>query len=302
MSLSPNDFNRYSRYTTTFVAAVNWTIDYVGLFEHIEIPKLDKDPLQGKKNNAKLNLPIGTVLRVKYKDAFKAVHVRGYGIKPNEGCFRNGTTVVMYIGKIVVLKVPPCGKIQVAGCLNERQVYQANHAIWNHLQKIRKKHPEIIKIPEGEVPRIIYSPVMNNISINMGFNINKRKVHELLYRDTEFNVIPNDRKYAGVTAKLEVEGLRDLPLIRHRYIKGKWYASQASWTDYLAMLKPKDRTKEEKTERYHTFLIFFSGKVIQTGPRYELMENAFKYFVSSLNENRNRIEDLNKELAKKIVN
>jgi len=300
MSVTVNDFNKYSRYTVTYVAAFNWSIDYISLFQHIRIPKLAKDPLQGvKKNNVKLNLPIGTVLRVKYKDVYKNVHVRGYGITEGEGAFRNSATVVMYIGKIVVLKVPSSGKIHIAGCRTERQVYQAIHAIWNHIQHIRKVHPDIVKMAVGEMPKVIFSPVMNNISINMGFSINKKKVHEFLYKDTEFLVIPNDRKYAGVAAKLEVEGYKELPLVKHRFLDGKWYASNTNWTEYLSMLKPKDRIKEEKAERYHTFLIFFSGRVIQTGPRYELMEDVFKYFVSSINGNRPRIEDLNVEVSKK---
>lgn len=300
--ISPEDFKLFQRYTTTHIAAVNWEIDHIALYQYLDIIKLDKDPLHEKKRfDIRLNIPNGSVLQVKYKDAYKIVHVRGYGMTDDAstGCFSNSTTIVMYIDKIIVMKVPSRGKIQITGCRSEKQVYQAIHSIWNGIQKIREEHPEVAKIPEGEVPRVIYNSVMNNINMNLGFNINKRKVHEFLYQDTEFHIIPNDKKYAGVTAKLEVEGLRELPLVKHRFLDGKWYVSNATWADYLAMLNPKDRKKEDNKEHYQTFLIFHSGKVIQTGPRYALMEDVFKYFITLMNTNRHKIEDLTKELSNK---
>jgi TATA-box binding protein (TBP) (component of TFIID and TFIIIB) len=303
--ISPDDFNLFQRYTTTYIAAVNWEIDHIALYQYLDIIKLKEDPLVGKKRfNIRLNAPSGSVLQVKYKDAYKIVHVRGYGITDDAstGCFSNSTTIVMYIGKIIVMKVPSRGKIQITGCRTENQVYQAVHAIWKGIQKIKQKHPEVAKIPEGEVPRVIYHSVMNNINMNLGFNVNKRKVHEFLYQRTEFHIIPNDKKYAGVTAKLEVEGLRELPLVKHRFLNGKWYVSKGSWIDYLAMLNPKDRKKEDNKDHYQTFLIFHSGKVIQTGPRYALMENVFRYFITLMNSNRCKIEDLTIELSTKKRN
>ncbi len=301
-TISPNDFKKYQRYTTTYIAAVNWKIDYVGLFQYLPIVKLGNDPLMGNKRaHVKLNVPNGSILQVKYKDPFKIVHVRGYGKEDNAstGCFSNSLSVVMYVGKIIVLKLPPQGKIQITGCRQEKQVYTAIHAIWKGIEAVRVKHPEVVQIPEGENPKVIYHAVMNNINMNLGFNINKRKVHEFLYQDTDFHIIPNDKKYAGVTAKVEVEGMKELPLVRHRYLNGKWYASKAKWIDYISMLSPKDRKKEEITERYQTFLIFHSGKVIQSGPRYELMNDVFQYFITLINENRLRIEDLTEDVDRR---
>lgn len=300
--ISPKDFSKYKRYTTTYIAAVNWKIDHIALFQYLNIVTLENDPLANvKRSQVKLNVPNGSILQVKYKDSYKIVHIRGYGMEDNAstGCFSNSTTIVMYVGKIIVLKVPSQGKIQITGCRSEEQVYQAIHAIWRGIQKIKVEHPEVAQIPEGEVPRVIYHAVMNNINMNLGFSINKRKVHEFLYQDTEFHIIPNDKKYAGVTAKLEVEGMKELPLVKHRFLNGKWYASNGTWTDYLSMLSPKDRKKEENMERYQTFLIFHSGKVIQSGPRYELMEDVFRYFINLMNANRGKIEDLTVELSTK---
>lgn len=300
--ISPNDFKTYNRYTTTYIAAVNWKIDYVSLYKYLPIVRLNSDPLIGKKRSQiKLNIPNGSILQVKYKDPYKIVNVRGYGTEDtaSSGCFSNSLSVVMYVGKIIVLKVPTQGKIQITGCRKEEQVYRSIHAIWKAIESVRVEHPEVVQIPEGEVPRVIYNAVMNNINMNLGFNINKRRVHEFLYQDTEFHIIPNDKKYAGVTAKLEVEGMKELPLVKHRYLNGKWYSSQGSWLDYLTMLSSKDRKKEENTERYQTFLIFHSGKVIQSGPRYELMSDVFQYFIKLMNDNRSKIEDLTAELKKK---
>lgn len=297
----PSSFSSYKRYTTTFIAAINWQIDHVGLFEHIAIFPLASDPLAGgiKRSKVKLNIPNGSILQVKYKDAFKKVHVRGYGEKDisSQICFSNSTSVVMHIDKLIVLKIPSKGKIQITGCRTENQVYQAVHAIWKAIQQIKVHHPDVAKIPDGEVPRAVFHSVMNNINMDLGFRINKRKVHEFLYQKTEFHIIPNDKKYAGVTAKLEVEGIEKLPLVKHRFLNGKWYASTTTWDDYLSTLSPKDRKKEETSIKYQTFLIFYSGKVIQSGPRYELMEDVFVYFVNLMNKHRKQIEDLTVEMV-----
>jgi hypothetical protein len=151
-TISPGDFPKYQRYTTTYIAAVNWKIDYVGLFQYLPIVKLKTDPLLGKKRSqVKLNIPDGSILQVKYKDPFKIVHVRGYGTEDNAstGCFSNSLSVVMYVGKIIVLKVPPQGKIQLTGCRSEHQVYQAIHAIWRGIEAVRAEHPEVVQIPDG---------------------------------------------------------------------------------------------------------------------------------------------------------
>lgn len=303
-NISPNDFSKYNRYTMTYIAVVNWVIDHISLFQYLPIIQLESDPfLNLKRTQIKLDVPNGSILQVKYKDVYKNVHVRGYGIedKASSGCFSNSITIVMYIGKIIVLKVPPQGKIQITGCRTEKQVYQSIHAIWDHIQKIKIEHPEIVQIPQGESPKIIFNSVMNNINMNLGFHINKRKVHELLYNQTDFHIIPNDKKYAGVTAKFIVQGMQDLTLVQHRLVNGKWYSSNVSWIDYLSMLSPKDRKKEETQERHQTFLIFHSGKVIQSGPRYELMEKIFTYFITYMTENRSKIEDLTVELTSKKV-
>jgi TATA-box binding protein (TBP) (component of TFIID and TFIIIB) len=293
--INPNDFHRYDRYTTTYIAAVNWRIDHVALFQHAPIVQLDSDPLVGKKRaTVRLpNIPRGSILQVKYRDVYKIVHVRGYGSGEDSasGCFNNSTTVVMYVDKIVVLKVPPQGKIQITGCKTEEQVYHAVHAIWRAIRQICKEHPEVSQIPPGEAPRVVYHGVMNNINLNLGFRLSNRKVHDFLYSRTEFNIIPNDRNYAGVTAKLEVEGLKDLPLVKHRFLNGKWYQSNAHWNEYLEMLPAKDRVKETAKKRYQSFLIFHSGKVIQSGPRYVLMEEVFRYFIELMNTYRADMED-----------
>ena len=301
--ISPDDFEKYKRYTITHIAAVNWIIDHIALYQYVQFPKFKEDPLKGKKRS-EVKLPKkynGSILRIKYKDLYKVVHVRGYGIddSTSEGCFSNSATVLMYMDKIIVLKIPSQGKIQITGCKSEEQVYRAIHAVWKHIQKIKKEHPEVSSIPEGEVPKVIFQTAMNNINLNLGFNINKKRVHEFLYKETEFHIIPNDAKYAGVTAKIEAEGIKELANVRHRFLNGRWYASKANWTDYLSMLTPKDRTKEEKTERYHTMLIFHSGKVIMSSPRYELMKDVFCYFVNLMLDNRAKIEDLTIEITAK---
>jgi len=300
MVLTIEDFNDTLRYTTTYIASTNWKLDHVAFYNHIKIDNFNPDPLDGvKRASVKLDVPDGTILQVKYKDSYGNVHVRGCGEQDESStsCFSNSTTVVMYIGKIVVLKIPSRGKIQITGCRTEEQVYTAIHSIRKYIEEIKDDHPEVSRITTGEIPCVLFTSVMNNIKFDLGFRINKMSVHDFLYKNTDFNTIYNNSKYAGIIAKIEVEGMKDLLYVKHRFINGKWYKSTADWNEWLSMLTPKDRQKESTVERCHTFLIFHSGKVIQSGPRHSLMRDVFGYFISLMNGNRQRIEDLNTELS-----
>jgi len=303
VGLDVDSFKNFKRYTCTHVISANLQIDHIALFNYATFPELDKDPfIDTKRPNIRLSTKYnGSILQIKVKDLYKKVHVRGYGQNDPASmkCFNNSTTIVMYIDKIIVIKVPSKGKIQATGSTTENQIYQAIHHIWKHILKIKEEHPEIARIPYSNIPRVIFLTSMNNVSMNLGFKINKRKLFNFLYKETDFIVIPHEKKYAGIAAKLPVEGIKELPFIRHRYIRGQWYQSKANWTEYLSMLSPKDRAEEERSERYHTFLIFHSGKVIQSGPHWPLMPAVFKYFIELMMENRAIFEDLTIELTSK---
>lgn len=282
------------RYTITFTVATNWTINHILFFQEHQFANFSKDPLiEVKKNQHSLpNVPIGTILSLKYKDENGKVHFRGYG-NASESCFSNVTSAKIYVGKIVDVKIPSFGKIQITGCLDDPQAYKTIQTIWKSIQEIEKRKPGFVTLPPHEPPKAIYNPVMNNVSIHINFEINRKKLQTFLYRyqGDNFLLPVKDERYAGTKIEAKINDISHIPIVQHRFLNGKWYSSLVSMNDFLALLTSKSR-KEELMKKYqHVILMFHSGKFIYIAPRFELMPDFYRYFLGILQENRDKIEE-----------
>jgi hypothetical protein len=63
------------------------------------------------------------------------------------------------------------------------------------------------------------------------------------------------------------------------------------FSSYTSYLDEKEKKKENKKEKYHTFLVFHSGSIIQSGSGPE-MENVYTKFVTILNQHRKEFEEI----------
>lgn len=272
----------FKRYTITFTVATNWTINHVLFFWKHDFPKIQDMS----------NVPLGTILSLKYKDENGHVHHRGHG-KSNDKCFSNTTSVNVFVGKIINVKLPSFGKIQITGCLEESQAYKGVHAIWKAIQAIEEKNPGFCKLPPDEPPKIIFNPVMNNVSVNIGFEVNRQKLQTFLYRCKEMDFIlpTKDERYAGTKVETKIQDISHIPLVKQRFLQGKWYSSNATMNDFLALLNAKSRKEESRKTHQHVILIFHSGKLIYIAPRFELMPKFYDFFLKLLHEHRNEIEE-----------
>jgi len=71
-----------------------------------------------------------------------------------------------------------------------------------------------------------------------------------------------------------------------------WKRTKIPYQKYLTVIPDEDRKREEKKDYHITFLTFQSGKVIQTGPIYEIMEIYYKRYITILTENRKLLEEV----------
>ena len=63
-----------------------------------------------------------------------------------------------------------------------------------------------------------------------------------------------------------------------------WKGSLTSYQEYLDIIKPSDREAKIKHVRYNTFLVFHSGKIIQSGLSEDFMRDDFYHFCNIIND------------------
>ena len=69
------------------------------------------------------------------------------------------------------------------------------------------------------------------------------------------------------------------------YVDGKWEDSvYVPYDDYLSMLPEKDKLKKLKKQRYNTFLVFHSGKVIMSGMDSVFMKDVYYEFLNIIRD------------------
>jgi len=76
----------------------------------------------------------------------------------------------------------------------------------------------------------------------------------------------------------------------------EWQSEWTTYATYLAMLDEKTRASKMKDQKYNTFLVFHSGKVIFSGLTSLYMKNVYYMFVKMMED---AFEDIEERLEKK---
>lgn len=302
---SKEEFETIVPYTRTVIGVTNWDINITALFDNIQtVPYTVVQKKRGRKKkeavpDPNVGIEFGSIIGMKYQDEKGNRHYKG--IVKSEKCFRNAVSVVMVLDKLIDFKVTKNGKFQFTGCKYDEQAEQCVRYLWKQIiaienARIDQTLPKIINVPE--VPVIIFNTVMSNVKFDVGFLIDRYKLHNYLYKHTDFiPITETSLGYAGINTKLKTERPQNFKL--KKYVckfsqdKWKWKRDEAEWKDYLDMLSPKDRAIEVKKERYFSFLIFASGKVILSSPyNGNFSTNAFLKFMEILTTNKDKFEEL----------
>ena len=148
-----------------------------------------------------------------------------------------------------------------------------------------------MKNQEDTHPRVIFNIVMKNIDFKIGFSIQRDKLDTFINVNTDFTSHYEGSITTGVNIKLKS---------RHPYERmincleifedGNTKNSLVEYGEYLTFLDDKEKRKESKKEKYHTFLVFCSGSIIQSGSGPD-MESVYRDFISILLKNRNHFEE-----------
>ena len=268
--------------TRTFTATTNLTIDIEQFSKHISVHETDDTRLRGSKGDAMQQalgrIPIGAIVCVNYLGV-----IRGINLKPRKKSkrwFRNSFTVVVNAGdKLLNFKVCRNGTFQITGALSFEHAVHCIRCIWENIKKTK-----FYSLPVGEKLSALIIPAMRNLDFTLGIKIN-REMFDQYILDTNTNyhcLLETSFGYTGLNVKKKiVKPITSLKILK--ITDDNWGGELVSYQEYLDVLTPEARETKLKHTRYNTFLVFHSGKIIQSGMSADFMRDDFYEFCEIIN-------------------
>lgn len=292
------EFNDIKVSTKTFIAMTNLTIDLKKLFDYLPVTNYKVLPKKrGRKKKLeqveeKIIIESGAIITLKYENFIRGVEIKKKKIdkKKKSKWFRNSFTVVMIIdNKPVNFKICQNGMIQVTGCKFDSQVEDCVKFIWYYI----KEQKDIYKITSGDQLQILFIPVMRNIDFSVGFLVDREKLARYMSMQTEFHsLLETSFGYTGVNIKIPLDNdIRKMVIKKLSFIENNWVESLTTYNEYLGRLSEKEINKKLNKDRYTTFLVFHSGKVIQSSINAEFGKDSYYYFLKIIRTAFDEIEE-----------
>jgi len=143
---------------------------------------------------------------------------------------------------------------------------------------------------------VVFNTVMQNVDFNLGFHICRYKLNTFINQQTEFHSIFEGSIGTGVNIKIPNKNHNELELLRIRYLPStngnlQIIRDRVPSSSFTQLLDDKERRKEYKKDRHHTFLIFASGSVIMSSTGSE-MKHTFHNLIDILLQNRKFFENI----------
>lgn len=284
--------------TTTVIVPTNLSFQLQWLYDQCTvIPRALTCRSTREMNKILESTPVkvGSLTLVQYKDQLK-------GFKPKKQrsrYFRNALSLVMYVGKLVTIKIPSQGKIQITGCTSEEHTRACIDSIWNMVSSheqgpntytlINEKNPVL-----GDSRHFVYiiDVVMTNKVFKLGFLVNRQNLDQYINLQTEYtSLLETSFGYTGVNIKAPFK-VDPCDSIFKRVVYDvdtqKWNIDALTYSDYTSMQPTRHRNKSYR----NTFLVFQSGTAIMSGMTLEYMKNAYDHFMTIIKDCKPFIEEL----------
>lgn len=282
--------------TTTVIVSTNLELELDWLINIIPITNFDciytfKTTREFQDYVIKQKPSFGTITMAQHKEK-----LRGFKIKKKKTkFFRNALSLVMFVGKLVTIKIPKKGKLQLTGCITEQHTEECIKQLWNILKNHEQSPETYLLIDSPNIFKTTIRTVMTDIVFNLGFDINRQKLDRFMNRHTDFNsLLETSFGYTGVNIKVPFTIDYDnfnVKLLWYNMTEQKWSFRYISYNDYIQSLNTKDRQKELNKIRKNTFLVFHSGTAIMSGMTIDYMKEIYKKFYTLLVEARDEIEE-----------
>ena len=308
MTLISADFENMKVSTRTFTATTNLIMDIEKISKFLPVYSIDDDVrFKNPKNYCDI-IPDGEIASINYLG-----EIRGINLKPRKKTkrwFRNSFTVVISTGeKMLNFKVCRNGTFQITGALSFEHAVKCIKCIWD---RIRGTSYYTIDSDENKLVALII-PAMRNLDFTLGIKINREMFDKyILETRPEYHcLLETSFGYTGLNVKKKItKPITDLKILKINvpvmpnthskdmseaenhvvYCKkhaletdNDWKGEIVSYQKYLDILEPQVREAKVNHTRYNTFLVFHSGKIIQSGLSAEFMKDDFYEFCDIIN-------------------
>jgi hypothetical protein len=288
------DINQYTPSTQTVIIPTNIEFSMLNLFNVLpckvmDVPEFVKERKYGFRNwvlkNADTLIQGTEILGVLFMSNRKGFT---HGHRP----FRNAMTVdVFVIDKIINVKLPRVGNIQLTGVRSHEHVTHVIQFLWGLILPY-----DVYRFVNGsKYIEILSIVVMTNINFKIPFKILREKLHSIINEDKSSPFVSSIEFWMGYPA---VKIVREIDINGSMisfmtYIDGEWQQSLVPITEYSKNLNPRSCIKFTTKKRYVQFFVFHSGSVIMTGTNVGFMTQSYEEFITLVSQRRDEIEELN---------
>lgn len=293
--------------TTTLIVATNLVFDLPKLFEALPITHytvVEKKRGRRKKTNETNPNPHivnGNIVMVKFCNKLRGVKRKRNRKKSQEPkkkkYFLNCVSVDMFIGeqgkgKFINCKIPANGKFQFTGCKSDEQAKECVRHIWGYIEG----DEEIYQMKDDEkVPTLKIIPSMRNITISLGFNIDRKKLNQFINNETDYISMHESEENTQVNIRIPNDNpIEDMLIETCQYdekTEGWTESRYVKYGEFLNTLTEKERNKKLNQRRFHSFLVFHSGNMILSTLCKQYAKDVYEEFIDLLLTNRHRIEE-----------
>ena len=286
--------------TNTFIAMTNLILDlkklsdFLPITEYIVMPKK-----RGRKKKSEVveqnkNIPDGSIVTLKFENKMRGVELKpkkSQAKKKKSKWFRNSFTVVMFLdNKPINFKLCNNGMVQLTGIKFEKQAHDCIKQIWEH---IKDDENNIYKFSRGSHLEVLFIPAMRNIDFSLGFNIDREKLSRYMSTQTDFHsLLETSFGYTGVNIKIPIDvDITQMEINKLKYKHDAWLEEKTKYSEYLQYLSEKDQLKKINKDRYNTFLVFHSGRVILSAINAKYSRDSYYYFLKIIRTCHKEIEE-----------
>ena len=276
-SLVQTPFKDMKVSTRTFTASTNIEMQIDKIAENLPVFR-SRAVIKSMKNTE--DVPVGAVVSTNYLGK-----IRGVNFKPrkkNKRWFRNSFSVVVNVGeKFVNFKVCKNGTFQITGALCFDHATKCIKCIWDYI-----KNTQMFKFTKGTDLKTLVIPAMRNIDFNLDIIVNREAFYNFIQKEYEeyHCLLETSFGYTGLNVKKKIERpIEELEILQCTFQNGKWDEKIVDYSIYLDTLTPTLRKNKLEHVRYNTFLIFHSGKIIQSGLSEKFMKDDFYSFCKVIN-------------------
>jgi TATA-box binding protein (TBP) (component of TFIID and TFIIIB) len=314
---------------TNIVLDIEKFFNFLPITNYTVVPKKRGRKKKQEPKDPNEGIQTGSIITLEYIDRIRGVDLKKKKKKEEKedpqkkkkrrNYFRNSVTVVMIIeNKKINFKVSRNGKFQMTGCKFDEHAEICVQYIWNYI-KHNKSIYKVNNMKPGDADKeqefvdsdseseseteedakeveliATFIPAMRNIDFSLNFLVDREKLDEYFNMFTNYHsLLETSFGYTGVNIKIPItKHITTLLLKQITCINGEWVDERrVTYQDYLDLLPEKERQKKYKKERYNTFLVFHSGKVIMSGLEASFMRGTYYDFLNIIRECFGYIEE-----------